>query len=349
MGGAEVFTREVAKHWADYGHEVNMFTSAFPGCNREEVLDNVKIFRKGGKYSVYCHARNFYDRRFKEDHFDVVIDEINTVPFFTPKFVKHNERVFALIHQLAREYWFYDAPIPFRHVGYYFLEDFWLHNYVDVPTVTVSESTSKDLASVGFKNVSIVHEGLDFIPLRSLPTKDARPVIVFSGRLKNAKRPEHLIKAFQIIKTKIPEAELWFLGDGPLRKKLERNSSSGIRFFGNLDNFERRELIKQSWVLANPSIREGWGLNIVEANALGVPTVAYDVNGLRDSVKNGETGLLARSGDINDLAFQITSILDNSALRERLSNKALEYSAEFSWERTAKEFMSLMKLNMNER
>jgi glycosyltransferase involved in cell wall biosynthesis len=340
MGGAEVFTREVAKRWVASGHEVSLFTSKYPGCQKEETIDGVKIIRAGGKLSVYRKAKSFYSKRFSKEGFDIVIDEINTQPFFAPKFVKNNEKVVALIHQLAREYWFYETPFPINYLGYHFLENRWLKQYVDIPTVTVSESTQKDLADLGFKHVSIVPEGLNFEPLDVLPEKSSKPIVVFSGRLKRAKRPDHAIEAFKIVKEKILDAELWVFGDGPFRHKLESNAGLGVRFFGKLENVERRELLKQSWVLMVPGLREGWGLNIIEANALGVPCIAYNVHGLRDSIKNEETGLLVEAGNIKALAENTISFLQNQSKRQRLGLNALQYAKEFNWDKTAKTFIA---------
>ena len=213
---------------------------------------------------------------------------------------------------------------------------------MDVPTVTVSESTRKDLLDLGFKHVSVVPEGLNFEPLSALPDKDLNPILAFSGRLKRAKRPDHAIKAFKHVKQKVPNAELWIFGDGPFRKTLERLSGLGVRFFGNLSSFERRELLKKCWVLMVPGVREGWGLNIIEANALGVPAVAYDVPGLHDSVKNNETGLLAENGNIRDLAEKTINLLTNTPLREKFRQSSLNYSKQFSWEKTASELMKLI-------
>ena len=109
------------------------------------------------------------------------------------------------------------------------------------------------------------------------------------------------------------------------------------------------ELVKRAWVLVNPSVREGWGLNVVEANGLGVPCVAYDVAGLRDSVKDGVTGLLCESGDVEGLAERISVVLEDEGLRLRLSKNALEYAKGFSWDRTAEEFMKVIKGVINER
>jgi glycosyltransferase involved in cell wall biosynthesis len=340
MGGAEVFTYEVAKRWAANGHEVTLFTSTFQGAKDEETADCVKIVRAGGRFTVYGQARKYYSKRFKNEGFDVIIDEINTQPFFAQKFAKKGERVIALIHQLAREFWFYETPFPVSYVGYHFLENRWLKQYVDVPTVTVSESTREDLKILGFKDLSIVPEGLNFEPLSVLPEKNPCPIVVFSGRLKRAKRPDHAIKAFEIVKAKIPGAELWVFGEGPFRKTLEHISVPGVKFFGHLSNDERRKLLGQSWVLMVPGLREGWGLNIIEANALGVPCVAYSVPGLRDSIKDGETGILVESGSIQSLAENTISLLNDSSKRQMLSLNALSYAKEFNWDKTANEFIA---------
>jgi glycosyltransferase involved in cell wall biosynthesis len=265
------------------------------------------------------------------------------VPFFTPKFVKNGEKIFALIHQLAREYWFYETPFPIDYLGYYFLEERWLKNYWSIPTVTVSESSRKDLVDLGFKKVFVVGEGVNFKPLEKLGEKEHFPVIVFAGRLNKAKRPDHAIEAFKIVKNKVPDAELWMIGDGYFSEKLMRIAVEGVRFFGSVSNEERRDLIKRSWVLVNPSVREGFGLNVVEANALGVPSVAYNVPGLRDAIIDGKTGLLVSPGSTGALAKAIVRILTDVSLRIRLSEEALAYSGNFDWSRVADEFMRVIR------
>jgi glycosyltransferase involved in cell wall biosynthesis len=343
MGGAEVCTREILTRWAEAGHDVTLFTAKFPNCRKEETLDGVKVVRSGGRFAVYRQAKKLYANRFRAEDFDVVVDEINTRPFFAPKFVDNGERVVAFIHQLAREYWFYETPFPVSHIGYYYLEYKWLKGYVDVPTITVSDSTRRDLVDLGFKRVFLITEGLNFEPLNTLDEKPTKPVVVYAGRLKRAKRPDHAVRAFKIVKAKVPEAELWVLGDGPFRKNLQKMACEGVRFFGWLPNIERRGLMGKSGVLVNPGVREGWGLNVVEANALGMPCVAYDVTGLRDSVKDGVTGLLVKSGDVEALADAIIRVLQDDGLRCRLGENALKYAKQFSWDRTAEEFMKALE------
>jgi glycosyltransferase involved in cell wall biosynthesis len=347
-GGAEVFTHENAKRWVKMGNEVTLFTSEYPNCEEEEVLDGVRIVRSGGKYTVYGRAKKYYKQRFSREGYDIIVDEINTRPFLTPRFVDKN-KIIALIHQLAREYWFYEIPFPISYLGYYFLEERWLRNYVNIPTVTVSESTKQDLLHLRFKDVSVVPEGLNFTPLNKIPEKEPYPVVVYVGRLRRAKRPDHAIKAFTIVKEQIPKAKLWIIGDGYFRKHLETIATDGMTFFGYVPGSKKLTLMKRAWVLVNPSVREGFGLNVVEANALGTPCVAYDVAGLRDSVKNDETGLLARAGSIKDLAEKIIMILKHKIFRLSLSRNALIYSRLFTWDNSAEAFLKAIRCVLDDR
>lgn len=342
MGGAEVFTHEVAKRLVEIGHEVTLFTSRFKNAEPRETVDGVEVMRDGGKYTVYMAARKMYKEKFR-GKYEVLVDEINTRPFLTPGFANNGEKIIALIHQLAREGWFYETPFPMNVIGYYLLEERWLRNYLDIPTITVSESTKQDLIALGFKKINVVPEGLNFEPLYNIPRKEERPTLIFAGRMKKYKRPHLAVEAFKLVRKKISEAQLWMVGDGYLKRKIERKAPSGVKFFGDLSNEERRELVKRAWVLVNPSVREGFGLNVIEANALGVPCVAYDVCGLRDSIRNGETGLLVKSCDTQALAEGLFKVLEDEGLRRRLSEDALEYSRNFSWDRTAGEFMKIVK------
>jgi hypothetical protein len=175
-GGAEVFTHEVCKRLVKYDgiESITIFTSSFEGAPAEEVVDGVRIMRRGTKYSVYKEARRYYER--SKNEFDIVIDEINTKPFDTPSFVK-DKPIIALIHQLAREFWFYETKFPINLIGYLFLEKYWLRKYRNLPTITVSKSTKDDLDSLGYRDVTIVPEGISFKPLSEMARKESRPTI----------------------------------------------------------------------------------------------------------------------------------------------------------------------------
>jgi len=337
-GGAERLTQEVATRWVAQGHQVTLFTATYPGCLRQEIIDGVRIVRAGGKYSVYMRAFQYYTSEAREN-FDVVIDEINTIPFFAPLYVK--QPVVSVIYQLAREFWLLEVPAPFSWVGYV-IEPWYLRIYRNVPTVTISESGRQDMVKLGFRNVSMIPVGISFEPLQSISKTEDDPTILYIGRLERAKRPCDAIRAFDIIKNRLPNAKLWIIGDGPIRGQLEDLAGQDVQFFGKVSDSEKLELMSRSHVLLVPYVREGWGLVVTEANACGTPAIGYNVPGLKDSIRDGETGLLTPENTPEALAKLTLELLQDNKLHHRLAQAALEWSREFNWDKTAEQFMRIL-------
>lgn len=338
-GGAEIYTHEIAKRLVKKGYSITLFTSKFKGCKNEEFVDNIKIVRKGGKFTVYLKAISFCKKNHTK--FDIIIDEINTIPFLTHKFA-NNIKVIALIHQLAKEFWFYETLFPINLIGYHILEPKLLKHYVNIPTITVSNSTKKDLEKLGFKKVFVVHNGLNVRAVNKIPEKYKQPAIIFVGRMKKAKKPQDVIKAFKIVKKEVRNAMLWMVGDGYLRKKLEKITNKNVKFFGYVDNKTKNELVKKAWVIAVPGVREGWGQVVTDANALGTPAVGYNIPGLKDSIKQGYNGILVES-EPESLAEGLIEIITNDKLRKKLSKNAIKWAKKFSWNKSAKEFEKIIK------
>ena len=131
-GGAEVLTYEVAKRLVAGGHEVEWFSASFPGAEPEEDLDGIRVIRAGRQWTVHLYAFRRYFRQLRPS-FDLVIDEVNTVPFFTPLWA--DVPVFMLIYQLAREVWWYESHFPISLFGFV-LEPFYLRLYKRIPVFT---------------------------------------------------------------------------------------------------------------------------------------------------------------------------------------------------------------------
>ncbi|GAH52666.1 unnamed protein product, partial [marine sediment metagenome] len=197
--------------------------------------------------------------------------------------------------------------------------------------------------SLGFRKVFVVSLGITFEPLSGIPEKEKEPTIIYLGRLKKAKRPDHVVKAFKQVKQKTPSAKLWIIGDGYFKKVLERIAPDGVEFFGYVSENRKIELLSKAWVMINPSVREGWGINVIEANACGTPVIASDVPGLRDSVKDGDTGFLVRYGDIKGFARALFKILRDEKLRTELSKNALDWSKRFDWDRASQETLRIIE------
>jgi glycosyltransferase involved in cell wall biosynthesis len=334
-GGAEVYTHQVMKRLAKRGHEMTLFTSRFKDCQLNENINGVEILREGNKYTVYKEAKN-YSKAY-ENHYDLMIDEINTRPFFIPQFVRE-KRVIALIHQLAREFWFYETKFPLNYIGYYYLEKKWLSNYKDIVTLAVSDSTKIDLEELGFKRIFIVPNGLNVTPLSNTKEKEANPTVVFMGRLKKAKLPDHALEAFSIIKREIHDARMWVIGDGYFREKLESFERKDVTFHGYISNEKKYELLSRAHIILVPGVREGWGQVVTEANAMGTPAIGYDVPGLRDSIRHGETGITIIEKTPPAMAQQAISLLKDPDRLSKYSRNALEFSRQFSWDKTVNLF-----------
>ena len=339
-GGAEVLLDEIMSRLADIGYKNTLFTAKFRNCQNRENLDNVEIFRDGGKYSVYDKATRFY--QLNAGKYDLIIDSINTKPFLTPKFVT-KKPIIALFYQLAREFWFYETRFPINFIGYYFLEMRWLKYYRNIPTVTISNSSKDDLSRAGFKKIFMIPMGLNVTPLDYLPEKEKIPTIIFVGRLKKAKRPDHALQAFSIIKKSIPSAIMWIVGDGYMRKELEKMNIKDVIFYGRVSNELKYSLLSKAHLSLVPGVREGWGLVVTESNSMGTPAVAYNVPGLRDSVIDGQTGILAQENSPRSLANSAVLLLQDKNLLNQYSTKALVYSKSFSWVNTANEFDKIIR------
>jgi glycosyltransferase involved in cell wall biosynthesis len=243
----------------------------------------VEIVRAGGRLGVYRAARRFWSTQ-TPNAYDIVVDEINTRPFMTPRWIRDTP-VVALIHQLAREIWFYETPFPISLLGRFVLEPWWLRAYRDIPALTVSNSSAESLARHHrWRQITVLPEGSDPHPVPAV-AKEPEPTIVFLGRLVAMKRPQHAIDAFRLVTQRFPSAQLWLIGDGPLSGRLRARAPAGVGFLGRLGRDDLLDRLARAHVLVATSVREGWGLNISEAAACGTPSIAYAVPGLADSVQ----------------------------------------------------------------
>ncbi len=280
-GGAEVYTHRVAAAWAAAGHQVTWFCAEVAGRPSMEHLDGITVVRRGSRHSVYRQARLFYQRQGR-GRFDLVVDEVNTRPFEAARWASGTP-VVALVHQVAREVWFQELAWPVALAGRFLVEPRWLRQMRRVPVLTVSESSRRSLARFGIEDITIVAEGVD--PVARPPVERASvPTVVFVGRLARNKRPDHVVAAFRLLRRQVPDSRLWMIGDGPMAGVLRRDLPDGVELLGRVSEAEKQRRLAEAHCLVATSVREGWGLTVTEAAQLGTPAVAYDVDGLRDSV-----------------------------------------------------------------
>ena len=195
----------------------------------------------------------------------------------------HEVPVVGLIHQVAKEVWRYEMPLPVALPGRYILEPKWLREYRNIPVMTISESSAESLRSYGIRHTFVLPIGADDVVRPEVERCDD-PTMIFLGRLSRNKRPDHAIRAFDLVRETVPDARLWVLGDGPMRGNLEKALPVGCELLGRVSFDERQRRLAQAHVLIATSVREGWGLNVSEAAAVGTPSIGYRVDGLRDSI-----------------------------------------------------------------
>jgi glycosyltransferase involved in cell wall biosynthesis len=336
-GGAEALTFEVARRLATAGHSVEWFAASFPGAPTEETLDGVRVVRAGRQWTVHWHAFNHY-RKSLRDRFDLVIDEVNTMPFFTPLWA--GIPMVTLIFQLAREVWWYESPIPINVIGYA-LEPVYLRVYRDKPVITISKSTEQDLRKLGFRGpITIMPIGIEEVHSIQA-SKATTPTFLYVGRMAPSKRLGHMVRALAQFRRATGNGSLWLVGSGSegyqrsLRQLARRlNVEQSVWFCGRVTDEEKHHLMTQANVLLMTSVREGWGLVVTEANACGTPAVVYDVPGLRDSVRNELTGLVVppRPDSLCQAMIRVTS---DPGLYDSLVAEGQRWSRTLSFDQSA--------------
>lgn len=317
------------------GHEVEWFSASFPGAAAEENMDGIRIVRAGQQWTVHWHAFKRY-RRSIRGRFDAVIDEVNTMPFFTPFWA--GIPVFMLIFQLAREVWWYESPFPISAIGYA-IEPLYLRAYIKTPALTISKSTEEDLRRLGFEGpITIVPIGIEEVVGDSAPSKAETPTFLYVGRLAPSKRIGDMLEALAQFRQAIGTGTLWLVGGGsrPYQKSLIRlakrlNIESSVIFWGRLPPSEKHRLMAEAHSLLMTSVREGWGLVVTEANACGTPAIVYDVQGLRDSVRHLQTGLVVRPSPAA-LANGMRDLIGDKDLYRQLRAEAQRWSQTFTFE-----------------
>jgi glycosyltransferase involved in cell wall biosynthesis len=328
------------------GHQVTVFSGNDGTSIRHEKIDGVRVIRRGGFYLVYVWAFFYYIFRLR-GRYDVIIDSENGLPFFTPIYAK--EKVFLLIHHVHQEVFRTSLIPPFSYLAQFLEKRVMPLVYRRTEVITVSPSSKAEIVEhkLTRKTPHIIYNGVDLGIYK--PGKKAKhPSILYVGRLTTAKSIHILLNAFVQIKKDISNATLTIAGDGPNRQKLEKLStklglSSKVTFLGKVSEEEKIKLYQEAWVFVNPSLLEGWGITTIEANACGTPVIASNVAGLRDAVVDGKTGILVPYGSSHALSIAITTILNNTRLRQNLRNGALDWSKKFEWRKSAEQAINLTK------
>lgn len=356
-GGSEVYIEEIARRLAGRGHGVTLVCAAHEGAPRLEVREGVRVVRAGTKLTVYREARRLL-RSGALGALDVVVDTQNGIPFLSPWAV--DLPVVVLVHHVHREQWpvVYD-PVRAR-IGWWIESSLAPRVYRGRPYVAVSRATADELVDLGVasERISIVHNGtyaLEDRPRAGLTgamsvvevPRDATPRILVLGRLVPHKRVEHVLQAASVLRERHPGLTVAVVGDGWWAPELHRCAerlgvADIVEFTGHVSEQDKVAQIDRAWVLALPSLKEGWGLVVLESASAGVPTIAYrDAGGVTESVRDGESGILVQEG-VGSFTDALDTVLSDTALRERLGAHARAHAQRFSWGESAIAFEQVL-------
>jgi glycosyltransferase involved in cell wall biosynthesis len=339
-GGAELHLHQVFGRIAAAGHTVDLLCSGFQAAAPRVRLDGIEVHRVASRYTYNLHAYSYYRQHLAKNDYDVVVEDLNKVPLFTPRW--EIRTLVVLVHHLFGSTAFRELSIPMASMV-------WLSErpiglvYRGVPFEAVSQSTADDLVVRGIprETIRIIYNGVDsqyLTPNEAERTKE--PSFLYLGRLKRYKRVDVIIRAFAELDD--PSATLDIAGTGDFRPELERLAHAlglgqRVRFLGFVSEDEKLHLLRRAWAVALASPKEGWGISNLEAAACGTPVVATNAPGIRESVVDGETGFLVPLSDPSAMAAAFKGLIETPDLVRTLGASGRRFAESFTWERAARD------------
>ncbi len=340
-GGAEIHLHEIFERLAAKGHEITLLCGGWPGCVPRTTLDGIVVHRVGTRQTFALKVHAYWAVHLRDKPFDILFEDINKAPLLTPLWGGKAKVVVCVPHlfggtvfqelawPLATAVWLSERPLPLI--------------YKSVPFQAISDGTADDLVRRGIArdHVKVIYPGVSFDHYTPLASERAgTPTFSYVGRLKKYKGVDLVIRAFA--KLTDPSARLEIAGAGDYRPRLEALAASldlgaRVKFLGFISEAEKLSLLRRSWAVALASPKEGWGLTNVEAEACATPVVASNSPGIRESVRDGETGFLVPHGDIDAMAAAMRRLAASRDLVASMGLKARAFAETFTWSRAADE------------
>lgn len=355
-GGAEVYFQEIFKRIANQGHKVTLFCTGFDNAPKEEVIDGIRIIRKGKEltfnWTVYRNLTNLLER----EQYDLIIDDLNKIPFYSPWIVKRKKPVLVILMHLFRNAIFKEVVFPLA--SYVYLGESLIPLcYKNNNFAVLSESSKKDVLRFGIKEelITVIPPGTDtekYLPKKDQDAKEK--IILHVGRLKKYKSTHHLLYAAKVLKERRKDFRVIIVGDGDdlprlkkIAKKLELDKI--VKFTGFVPEEKKIEYYQNGTLLVENSVKEGWGLIVMEANACGIPVIASRVPGIVDAVKEYKSGFLYEYGNINELVTKIETLLKDTSLCEAMGRAGRIWAKEFTWDNASKKMLEVIERSLSQK
>ncbi len=342
-GGAEIHFHEIFRRFVERGHEVHLVASGWRGAAPTTTIDGITVERHGDRHTFTLKGRGAVRRSLAAAPYDVVVEDINKLPLYLATLT--DLPMYVIVPHLFGTTAFQEASLPVATLVWA-AEKPIPRLYRGAAFHAISDSTRDDLVARGVaaEAIRVIYPGVDagwYTP-DAATARSASPSFLYVGRLKRYKGVDIALRAVGLARAQRPDIRLEIAGGGDDRERLERVArklelGDAVSFLGYVSEERKRELLRQAWGVVFPSVKEGWGISNVEAAACGTPAVASDSPGLRESVIDGETGILVPHGDPRQLASAMLRLCGNPDLVERLGRAGRRFAESLSWEHAAEQ------------
>jgi glycosyltransferase involved in cell wall biosynthesis len=353
-GGAESYAEQIAQRFVRAGVLLTLFTSTYQGAPPYDWTNEYLVIRKGGRFGVYLAAARHM--RQYSDHYDAIVDFQNGIPFFAPLWVPPQTAIVCVVHHVHQSQFDMYFRWPLNHVGRLLEGRASRRVYGNRPLIAVSPSTRAEMRrQLGFRGpVHIVPNGID-LPQPSCTLRSPRPAIALVSRLVPHKQLHHLVEVVPDLLRRWPDLRVDIAGIGSARDPLlaqvrKLGLEDTVALPGRVSEQAKSDMLSRAWLTVAPSSAEGWGLTVIEANAVGTPAVAYDVPGLRDCVRHAVTGWLVQPGQ--NLTTALIDALDELSDTRRqylIASQARAWAGRFSWDSSAERLAGVLLTEVRHR
>lgn len=327
-GGSELLVDRLADGLTARGHQVTLV------CGGPAAERDYRVVSAGGDADHYLRAHRTLDRRV--GGCDLLVEVCNGMPYLAPLW--HRGPTLCLVNHVHTDLWGMRFPSPAARLGRR-LERWGLAGAHRANLiVAVSGSTAAALRAIGVPpdRIRVVHNGVEEPAPRV--AKSPEPLFVAVGRLVEYKRIDLLLRLWDRVRP-ITGGRLVIVGDGPEGDRLRASAGPGVHFAGRVSETEKHRLLCAAWLLLHPSLVEGWGLVVTEAAARHTPAIGFDIPGLRDSIDDGVTGVLARGE--SSFAAAWCALALSPERRAAMSAAAGLRAARFRWAGTVHRFRAV--------
>jgi len=347
-GGAEAYTEQVARRFARAGALVTLFTSAYPGAAPYDWAHEYLVIRQGGTFGVYLAAARHLRQHGRQ--YDAVVDFQNGIPFFAPAWAPRQMPVICVVHHVHQKQFDLYFRWPMNHIGRFLESRVTRRVYRNSVFVAVSPSTRAEMRhQLGLRRpIHIVPNGVDLRPASST-VRSTSPSIAVVTRIVPHKQLHLLVDAVPELLAQWPGLRVVIAGTGTGSAALAAHVrrlglDQVVSLPGRVSEQEKSDLLARAWLTVVPSLAEGWGLTALEASMVGRPTVAYDVPGLRDSVRDGITGWLAPAGSpLAPVIIRALDELSDPARAEKIAMQCRQWAGKFTWDGTAQRLARVLQ------